>query len=112
MSEMMMWGVELAEDNVLFFLNRHPQAEWASYDNVRPVEFSEQANTLPRQFQSYSKVIVRVSLKGFDMVTGVCVWFCRGKFVHDTLWEAKFFSEASHIFNLERWWRCVSSHRF
>jgi hypothetical protein len=110
-SEFMMW-VESAEDNALFFLNGHPQAQWATYDNVRPVKFREQANTLPRQFQAYPKVVVWVFLEGFDVVTGICIRFCRGKFVHDTLWEPKLLSEASHILYLERWRRSVSSDRF
>src|SRR5713101_2044682 len=59
---MILWG-ESAEDNVLFFLNRHSQAEWASCDNVRPIIFGEKASTLSRQFQPYSKVVVRVPSK-------------------------------------------------
>ena len=102
----------MRDENVLFFLDRHAQAQWTCYNNVGSVKFSEQTNTLSRQFQAHSEVVVYVSLKGLDVVGGIRIRFRRGKLVRDSLWKSKLLSKSGYILYLEGRRRCVSDQGF
>jgi len=110
-SELVM-QVDYPEDSVLFILNGQSQAQWTCYDNVGPVKFREQANTFPRQFQAYSKVVVTIPLESFEMVAGICIGFCGGKFIHGTLRKPKLLAETGYIFYLKKGRRCMSDDGF
>lgn len=55
----------------LFFLDGHPQAEWACEYDVAPVKLSKEFYTLSGNFDTDPEIVVYVALERLNVVIGI-----------------------------------------
>lgn len=74
--------------NLLLFLNRHPQPEGASEDQITAVEVGEELHGLARHFHAHPETVINVALEHLHMVLGIGAGLRRLEFVHRTRGQA------------------------